>query len=228
MLGPDWLTIIHPLLAIAVVYPLIGIVGYFAWQTRQRRLQLAVGKSKIAPTVGGSHVQVGFWLSAWVVAVGLLGLAHPIIKTIVAKQRWQEDPLLVLGIALIFGGTIGAFVLLHRARSIAWRLGFAALTGAGIVVLGLQDGIYRRTNEWFLSHYYYGLVAMILMVIALAILPEIYRDLRLRRLHIALSSIALLLFLGQAVTGTRDLLEIPLSWQGPAISRCDFGQRRCP
>ncbi|MBM5800043.1 MAG: DUF4079 domain-containing protein, partial [Cyanobacteria bacterium K_DeepCast_35m_m2_023] len=30
-----------------------------------------------------------------------------------------------------------------------------------------------------------------------------------------------------AITGTRDLLEIPLSWQKPTIFRCDFNARRC-
>jgi len=32
----------------------------------------------------------------------------------------------------------------------------------------------------------------------------------------------------QAITGSRDLLEIPLSWQKPAVYSCDFNARRCP
>jgi hypothetical protein len=31
-----------------------------------------------------------------------------------------------------------------------------------------------------------------------------------------------------AITGSRDLLEIPLSWQKPAIYACDFNAQRCP
>jgi hypothetical protein len=31
-----------------------------------------------------------------------------------------------------------------------------------------------------------------------------------------------------AITGTRDLLNIPLSWQKPAIYACNFEQRTCP
>jgi hypothetical protein len=29
------------------------------------------------------------------------------------------------------------------------------------------------------------------------------------------------------MTGTRDLLEIPLSWQKPAIYKCDFQKQTC-
>jgi hypothetical protein len=38
-------------------------------------------------------------------------------------------------------------------------------------------------------------------------------------MHIFLNCLALLLFVGQGVTGTRDLLEIPLSWQNPYIEQ---------
>ena len=50
----------------------------------------------------------------------------------------------------------------------------------------------------------------------------------LRRLHITASVLAALLFLMQGITGTRDLLEIPLSWQKPAVYACDFDLQRCP
>ena len=63
---------------------------------------------------------------------------------------------------------------------------------------------------------------------ALAALPEILRDLRLRRLHVMASVLAAVLFLMQGATGTRDLLEIPLSWQKPAVYGCDFVLRSCP
>ena len=63
---------------------------------------------------------------------------------------------------------------------------------------------------------------------ALAALPEILRDLRLRRLHVMASVLAAVLFLMQGETGARDLLEIPLSWQKPAVYGCDFVLRSCP
>jgi hypothetical protein len=71
--------------------------------------------------------------------------------------------------------------------------------------------VYRREHEWFFSHYYYyGIMVAILTIVSLAILPEIYRNFNWRRVHIALNSIALLLFLLQGITGVRDLLEIPV------------------
>jgi Protein of unknown function (DUF4079) len=54
-----------------------------------------------------------------------------------------------------------------------------------------------------------------LMIFSLAIVQEIYKDKtnRWRTVHIILNSVGVLLFIGQGMTGTRDLLEIPLSWQ---------------
>lgn len=225
----DWLRLIHPILAVVVVYPLIGIVVRYAWQTRQRRLQTqAKLKSKIPPSAGAEHVHLGRWLTGSVTGLALLGLAHPIFKTIIQQQVWTTQPGQVGFIVLMFVATIAALVLLYRATTKGWRATFATLTSAGLIILGLQDGVFRRTNEWFFSHYYYGITAAILMVVSLAILPEIYRHLTWRRVHIGLNTIALLLFLGQGVTGTRDLLEIPLSWQEPAIFSCDFANQVCP
>lgn len=69
----------------------------------------------------------------------------------------------------------------------------------------------------------------IMMIISLAILPEIYRDKsqHWRNAHTLLNSIALLLCIGQGITGVRDLLEIPLSGQEPFIYQCDFVQKIC-
>jgi hypothetical protein len=39
---------------------------------------------------------------------------------------------------------------------------------------------------------------------------------------------AALIFLAQGISGPRDLLEIPLSWQKPTIYSCDFQAERCP
>ena len=40
--------------------------------------------------------------------------------------------------------------------------------------------------------------------------------------------LATLQFCLQGITGTRDLLEIPLSWQKPAVYACDFAAKTCP
>ena len=224
----DWLRIAHPVLAVVVIYPLIGIVMYFAWQTRQRRLQTKAGvKSKISPAAGLEHVTVGRWLTGAAVGISLLGLANPIFKTISKNQVWTKAPGQAILIILMFAATIGSLVLLYRAQSKIWRAVFATLTSMGLIVLGLQDGVFKRLDEWYISHYCYGTVVAVLMVISLTILPEIYRHLRWRKLHITLNIIALVLFLGQGVTGARDLLEIPLSWQESTVFSCDFAKKTC-
>lgn len=207
--------------------PLIGIVVYFALQTRQRRLATDK-KSKIPPMVGVEHTRLGRWLSASVVGLVLVGLTHPIIKTIVRNNVWAENPVQVLFIGAFAIATIASLVLLYRAKKALWRGIFATLTGAGLVILGCQDGVWRRGFEWWVSHYYIGMGAAMLMIFSLAILPDIYKSKTWRRVHIILNCVALLFFIGQGMTGARDLMEIPLSWQEPFIYSCDFENQVCP
>jgi hypothetical protein len=208
----DFFALIHPVLAVVVVFPIIGIVVNFAWQTRQRRLQtVSGGKSQIPPIVGREHVQLGRWLTGAVVGVTLVGLAYPIIlKSFIEKQLWSKNPPQAIFIVLMFAATIASLVFLYQARQRQWRGIFATLTGTGLVVLGCQDGVFRRTNEWYWSHYYIGITAALLMVFSLAIAEDIYKDRsnRWRNVHIILSCLALLLFIGQGMTGSRDLFEI--------------------
>jgi len=231
MAAKDIAGLIHPAIAVVFVFPLIGIVVNYAWQTRQRRLQSAAdGKSKIPPIVGAEHTKLGLWLSGAVVGLTLLGLAYPIFSEIVAKKIWSQNQFQVVFIVLMFIVTIASLVLLYLAKPPVWRAVFATLTGMGLVLLGCQDGVFRRTDEWYMSHYYIGLTAAMLMIFSLAIVQEIYKDRSLtwRRIHVGLNCIALLLFIGQGMTGTRDLLEIPLSWQEPYIYSCDFKNLTCP
>lgn len=224
----DVILLLHPALAVVVVFPLIGMVLNRAILTRRRRLQ--TGKSKIAPTVGSEHLQLGRWLTGAVVGLALLGLAHPIGSKMIEKDLWATNPRQVVLILLMFLATIGSLILLYRARPWYWRATFAGLTSLGVIVLGFQDGVFRRDNEWFVSHFYYGLTATVLMILSLAMVQDIYRDRTQvwRRIHILLNCLATLLFLGQGITGTRDLLEIPLSWQKPHLFRCDFANQTCP
>ncbi|PSN76849.1 DUF4079 domain-containing protein, partial [filamentous cyanobacterium CCP4] len=100
---PDLLRLLHPFLAVTVVMPLIGIAVYFAVQTRQRRLAVAnKTKSTIAPVVGKEHVRVGQWLAGAVVGLVLLGLAHPIFKTILRENAWAEDPFRVVFVVAMY------------------------------------------------------------------------------------------------------------------------------
>lgn len=227
----DFLALIHPAIAVVFVFPLIGMVVNLAWQTRQRRLQtVAGGKSKIPPVVGSEHRRIGNWLTGAVVGLVLVGLAYPIGKNILVNQLVSTEPFQVLFIVLMFTATIACLVLLYRAKERLWRGIFATLTGAGLIILGCQDGVFRRTNEWYWSHYYIGITAAMLMIFSLAIVPDIYKDRsnRWRIAHTILNCIALLLFIGQGMTGTRDLLEIPLGWQEPFVYQCDFANKTCP
>lgn len=202
-----------------------------AWQTRQRRQQTAAdGKSKIPPVVGPEHLKLGRWLTASIVGITLVAYAYSIYFKGIFKELSSEKVPQAIVIVLLFLATVASLIFLYQARSKLWRGVFATLTGAGLVILGFQDGVFRRDYEWQFSHFYYGLVAALLMVFALAIVPEIYQDRsgRWRTIHTLLNCLAVLLFISQGMTGTRDLLEIPLSWQEPYIFKCDFGNKNCP
>jgi hypothetical protein len=227
----DFMALLHPILAVVIVFPMLGVVLNMGWQTMQRRQQIAIDtKSKIPPVVGAEHVKAGRILSGSVVGVTLLGLAYPIFEHIWSEQVWSKNSFQVIFIVLMFVATVASLVMLYRATPALWRGIFATLTGTGLVILGTQDGVYRRTNEWYWSHYYIGITAALIMVFSLAIIEDIYKDRsnRWRTIHVILNSIAVLLFLGQGMTGTRDLLEIPLNWQKPYIYTCDFTNKTCP
>jgi len=228
----DFASIVHPALAVVIVFPMIGIVTRAAWQVRQRRLASIAGqKSKIPPTVGLEHVNIGRWLTGAIVGLILIAFAYVLLidKTnIFDANAWKEKGGLLLTQLAFFGVTIASLVCLYRSSAKHWRAIFATLTGMGLTILAAQEGIYRRDHEWWVSHFYYGTLAGLLMIFALAILPEIYRNKQWRNVHIAANLIALLLFLGLGFTGSRDLLELPLSWQRSFVfSNCNESTQTC-
>jgi len=227
----DFFALVHPAIAITVVFPLIGIVINRAWLVRQRRLQVIEGeKSKIPPIVGAEHVAIGNWLSISVVGVALLGMAYPIFSKFIKDDVFSKEPLRAFFVVAIFIATIASFTFLFKAKPRIWQNIFAALTSMGLILLGAQPEVFRRDSEWFFSHYYYGITAAILMIVSVAITQDIYKDKqnRWRNIHIILNCIALLLFVGQGMTGTRDLLSIPYSWQKEYLRPCDSKTRTCP
>lgn len=221
MSATDIASLVHPVLAVAVVFPLLGIVLNFAWQTRQRRLGTKDGRSKIPPVVGTEHLRFGRLLSNAVVVLALIGLAYAIFSKMAKNQVWSQEPSRAWFVVLMFGVTIASLVFLNRAQPKLWRGVFATLTGMGLIILGCQPEVFRRGFEWYVSHYYYGIAAAQLMIFSLAIFPDIYKDRsnRWRNTHIILNTFAALLFLGQGFTGTRDLLEIPVGWQEKYIEQ---------
>jgi MFS family permease len=215
----DLILLLHPVLAVIVVFPLLGVVVNRALQVRQRRL--AKSQSKIPAEAGQEHVQLGRWLTGSVVGLVLLALANDVIGDLIQNNIWSQEPFKVILIGMMFGAAIASLTLLYWAKSRLWRGTFATLSSISLIVLGAQDGVYRKTEQWYISHYYYGITAAVLMIVALAILREVYQDRtqRWRTIHIALNSFALLLFIGQGITGTQALLEVPLHWQEPYVQK---------
>ncbi|MEL6439886.1 MAG: DUF4079 domain-containing protein [Cyanobacteria bacterium J06621_8] len=206
----DLFALIHPALVVAFVFPMVGVVTNFAWQTRQRRLQKKQGKSKIPPVVGREHVQIGRWLAASVVIASLIAIAYSIVfKSFIKADLWSKNNPKAILIILLFVATLQSLILLLKAKPKLWRGIFATMTGMGLIILGQQDGVWRLSKEWYWSHYYYGIAVSLLMILSIAILDDIYRSLAMRNLHIVLNCLALLFFIGQGITGARDLLEIP-------------------
>ena len=64
----DWLWLIHPALAVVVVYPLLGMVLRAARQTRDQR----VLKQTFPAAVGKNHADLGSWLTTTMTGIVLL------------------------------------------------------------------------------------------------------------------------------------------------------------
>ena len=228
MTALDWLWILHPALAVVVVYPLLGVVMRLAWQTRQRR----VAKQKHPPTVGRDHSDVGRWLAASVVWLVLIALAVSIASK-VPLADFAGGVTRAAQLLVVLLGTSASLIALWRCQAAVFRFSFSVLTFIGVLALGAQPEVWRVSDDLFSSgfwqsHYWSGVAVTGLMLLSLSARREITRDLRVRRLHVTASILAAVLFLMQGVTGTRDLLEIPLSWQKPAVYGCDFVLQTCP
>lgn len=224
----DILGLVHPAIAVILIFPILGMVVNMAWQTRQRRLKIASGgKSTIPPVVGREHVKLGHWLTGGVVGLTLIALVYSIVFK---GKLFSQDRFSIIFNLLIFAATLGSLVGLYKTPHYAGRGILATLSSAGLIVLGCQEGVYRRTEEWYGSHYYSGIAVSILTIVALTIAPKIYEDRsnRWRTVHVFLNALAMMLFVMQGITGTRDLLEIPLNWQLDYLLKCDFTQQVCP
>ena len=224
----DWLWIVHPVLAVVLIYPLTGIVIRLSVQTRSRRLKTA----KPPPTVGRDHSDLGRWLAAGVVVLVIIALIVA-IATHAPLDQFQGGWRRAFTLLLVLIGTLLSLGALWIAKAPGLRLAFVVITWAGVLGLGAQPEVWRVSDDPFSSgfwqsHYWSGVAVVGLMLFSLGARPEILRNLRLRRLHVTANVLAALLFVVQGITGTRDLLEIPLSWQKPTIYACNFEARSCP
>ena len=216
----DWIWLLHPIFAVALIYPLLGVVLNLSLQTRSRRLKL---QNESPANVGSVHSNLGRWLSAGVIAIVLLALVvmlsteHPLTEF--------EGGLIRAGLLLlVLIGSCIALLTTWRDKRPAYRAGFSLLCWAGVIVLGMQPEVFRLGDnplkaEFWQSHFWGGIGLVGLMLFSLASRQEILRDLRWRWLHITANSLAAVIFLAEAITGPKALLEIPLNWQKPYIQQ---------
>ncbi len=228
MQSVDWLWLLHPALAVVLVYPLLGMVLRLAQQTRDRRLTQA----KHPPTVGRDHADLGKFLAGSVVAIVLLAEAV-VIATKHPLSSFEGGGARLALLVLVLIGSGVALAALWRVKQSPYRASFALICWAGVIGLGLQPEVFRRSDNPFApafwqSHFWGGVGLTGLMLFSVACRPEIHKHLRWRRLHVSANALAALIFLAQGISGPRDLLEIPLSWQKPTIYACDYQARTCP
>lgn len=228
MQSVDWLWLLHPALAVVLVYPLLGMVLRLAQQTRDRRLTQA----KHPPTVGRDHADLGKLLAGAVVAIVLIAEAVVIVTKHSLSSFDGGGSRLVLLVLVLIGSGV-ALAALWKVKRPAYRASFALLCWAGVIGLGLQPEVFRLSDNPFdpafwQSHFWGGVGLTGLMLFSVACRPEIHKHLRWRRLHVSANALAALIFLAQGISGPRDLLEIPLSWQKATIYSCDFAARTCP
>lgn len=223
----DWLWLIHPVAAVLLVYPLLGIVVRLGLQARQRRL----GGTRPPATSGRDHADQGRWLTAAVVGSVLVALVI-VIATKAPLAAFPGGPGRLALLSLVSVGTAVAFACLWVVRRAALRACFALLCWLGLIGLGLQPEVWRLGDNplepaFWQSHFWGGIGLCGLMLFAMASKPETQGSLRWKRLHVSANVLAALVFIAQGISGPRDLLEIPLTWQKPAIFACDFNARQC-
>lgn len=152
-----WLWLIHPALAVMVVYPLLGMVLRLARQTRDRR----VLHSKLSPTVGRDHADLGQWLTAAVVGVVLIA-ETVVIATSKPLVAFEGGTGRLVQLLLVLVGSVIAFAALWRVRKPLYRTSFALLTWFGMIGLGLQPEVFRRSDNpldpvFWQSHFWGGI-----------------------------------------------------------------------
>ncbi|MEB3332873.1 MAG: DUF4079 domain-containing protein [Synechococcaceae cyanobacterium] len=226
----DWLSLLHPVLVILFVYPVVGATIRLGILVREKRL----GITKQPAPVPREHSDHGRWLTAGVVVAVLIALLCSFLSKAIEPGAGFAGGTPRLALLLLAAtGTLAALLALLAVKHPALRASFTLLTWAGLLGLGAQPEIWRLSDNPFSaafwsSHYWSGVLLCGLLLLNLAARPEISRRLSWRRLHVAANLLILVLLAVQAITGSRDLLEIPLSWQKPTIYRCDPQRRTCP
>jgi hypothetical protein len=229
MTALDWLALLHPVLIILFVYPVVGATIRLGILVREKRL----GITRQPDLVPVEHAAHGAWVTGGVVVAVLIALLYSLLAHGWASGSPVSGLPRQLLLGLVAAGTLVALLALLRVRRAALRASFALLCWAGLLGLGSQPEIWRLSDNplsagFWGSHYWSGVLLTGLLLFTTAARPEITRMPRLRRLHLLLNLLVMVLLAVQAITGSRDLLQMPLSWQTPAILSCDPLARSCP
>ena len=134
---------------------------------------------------------------------------------------------------IVLLGTGASLVALWRSKAAALRLSFSLITWVGVLTLGAQPEVWRLSDnplspEFWQSHYWAGVAVTGLMLFSLAARPEIRAGPSPAPTACHGVGVGGVAFCDAGHHRTRDLLEIPLSWQKPAVYACDFDLQRCP
>ncbi len=193
----DWWLLLHPVLAVVLIYPLLGIVVRLGLQARQRRIHQA----NLPATTGRDHNQLGQWLAAAVVVLVLIALA----VVISSKQSADSSRQLPLLLAWLDSHQPHRSVAcsIRRPQAEFWLDHLERRVGLGRPARGVSAQRQPLEGAFWQSHYWGGVLVCGLMLFNLAAWPEIQRHLSWRRLHLSANVLAAVLFLsqGSAVAG---------------------------
>lgn len=203
---PSWLALIHPLLAVLVLFPVAGVVVRLGFLVRERRTAYNLA---LPSTVVAEHWQHGRWLTAAMVVTVWIAELHGLLSH---PQRAMEmaSPLF-WGLAM--AGVLLALVAFWQVRGALQRALFCVLVWGGLLALGATPVVERGADhplqpQFWTSHYWIGVLLVGLMLGTQAVRPELQDQATARELHRRSGSLMLLLFALAAITGLRDLVGL--------------------
>ncbi|NQV10587.1 MAG: DUF4079 domain-containing protein [Cyanobacteria bacterium] len=214
----EWFSLLHPVLMILFVYPVVGATIRLGILARERRLEI----NPLPASVGVEHADHGRWVGSGAVVAVLIALIHSFLSSTSLSSTSLSSAVSLPRLALLLlvcAGTFASLLALWTVRLAALRASFALLTWAGLLALGSQPEVWRQgdnpfSGAFWSSHYWSGMLLIGLLLFSMAAGPEIIASLRFRRLHVSANLLVAVLLAVQAITGSRDLLGLPLSRQG--------------
>jgi hypothetical protein len=223
MTASDWFSLLHPLLMILFVYPVVGATVRLGILVRERRLEI----NPLPATVPVEHADHGRWVTTGVVVGVLVALAWSIgcrgddgfMAGPAPQASWlgSGGPRLA-GLVLSGAAALAGCLALWRVRRRRLRAGTALLCWLALLSLGLQPGVPRLSDDvlsadFWRSHFWGGWLLSGLLLFCMAAKPEIALSFRMRRLHVAAAFLIAVLLAVQAITGSRDLLQMVVAAQ---------------